>query len=58
MLSDNGLAYKSHGWRKACQDMGLKVKNQALHPKDQRQDRALWLPADFVYIKTLLEEWA
>lgn len=26
LLSDNGSAYKSHGWRKACQAMGLKVK--------------------------------
>ncbi len=33
-------------------------ENQALHPKDQRQGRALWPAADFVYIKTLLEEWA
>jgi hypothetical protein len=23
VLSDNGSAYKSHGWRKACQAMGL-----------------------------------
>jgi transposase InsO family protein len=26
VLSDNGSAYKSHGWRKAAQAMGLKVK--------------------------------
>jgi hypothetical protein len=26
VLSDNGSAYKSHGWRKACQAMGLKAK--------------------------------
>ena len=26
VLSDNGSAYKSHGWRKAAQAMGSKVK--------------------------------
>jgi hypothetical protein len=26
VLSDNGSAYKSHGWRNACHAMGLKVK--------------------------------
>ncbi len=26
VLSDYGSAYKSHGWRKACQAKGLKVR--------------------------------
>lgn len=26
VLSDNGSAYKSHGWRKAAQVMGLTMK--------------------------------
>ncbi|WP_259725201.1 hypothetical protein [Synechococcus sp. CS-1332] len=33
-------------------------EDQALHPSYQWQGRAVWPPADFVYIKTLLEEWA
>jgi hypothetical protein len=32
--------------------------HQAVHPTNQLQSRALWPPADFVYIKTLLAEWA
>ena len=32
--------------------------HQALHTEDQRQGGAVWPPADFVYIKTLLGEWA
>ncbi len=58
VLSDNGSAYKSHGWQSRPGHGIEGEEDQALHPKDQRQDRAFWLPADFVYIKTLLEEWA
>ncbi len=32
--------------------------NQALHTAEQRQGLALWPPADFVYIKMILTEWA
>ena len=31
--------------------------HQALHPSHQRQGRAVWPPADFVYIQTLCREW-
>jgi hypothetical protein len=42
VLSDNGSAYKSHGWRKACQAMGLKAKKTRPYtPPDQRQGRAI-----------------
>ncbi len=41
-LSDNGSAYKSHGWRIAAQAMGIySQEDQALHPSDQRQGRAI-----------------
>lgn len=32
--------------------------HQAIHATNHRQSRALWPPADFVYIKTMLAEWA
>ena len=32
--------------------------HQAVHTQNQRQGRAVWPPADCVYIKTLLAEWA
>ena len=51
VLSDNGSAYKSHGWRKACQAMGLKVKKTRLYtPRTNgKVERS---------INILLEEWA
>ena len=51
VLSDNGSAYKSHGWRKACQAMGLKVKKTRPYtPRTNGKAER--------FIKTLLEEWA
>jgi transposase InsO family protein len=51
VLSDNGSAYKSHGWRKACQAMGLKAKKTRPYtPRTNGKAER--------FIKTLLEEWA
>ena len=51
VVSDNGSAYKSHGWRKACQAMGLKVKKTRPYtPRTNGKAER--------FIKTLLEEWA
>jgi hypothetical protein len=59
VLSDNGSAYNSHDRQKSRPGQGIKgEEDQAVHPKDQRQGQAVWPQADFVYIKTLLEEWA
>ncbi|WP_236550436.1 DDE-type integrase/transposase/recombinase [Cyanobium sp. Copco_Reservoir_LC18] len=51
VLSDNGSAYKSHGWRKAIQALGLNVKKTRPYspPTNGKTER---------FIKTLLEEWA
>jgi hypothetical protein len=51
VLSDNGSAYKSHGWRKAAQALGLKVKKTRPYTPgtNGKAER---------FIKTLLEEWA
>lgn len=44
---------------KGLQRLGSQAHpHQALHPQDERQGRAVWPPADCVYIKTLLGEWA
>ena len=51
LLSDNGSAYKPHGWRKACHAMGLKVKKTRPYtPRTNGKAER--------FIKTLLEEWA
>ena len=51
VLSDNGSDYKSHGWRKACQAMGLKAKKTRPYtPRTNGKAER--------FIKTLLEEWA
>jgi transposase len=51
VLSDNGSAYKSYGWRKACQAMGLKAKKTRPYtPRTNGKAER--------FIKTLLEEWA
>ena len=42
VMTDNGSCYKAFDFRHACRDLGLKAHpNQALHPEDQRQGRAL-----------------
>jgi hypothetical protein len=42
VLSDNGSAYKSHGVAKRLPSHGIEAaESQALHPKDQRQGRAV-----------------
>ncbi len=51
VLSDNGSAHKSHGWRKAGLAMGLKVKKTRPYtPRTNGKAER--------FIKTLLEEWA
>ena len=51
VLSDNGSAYKSHGWQKAAQALGLKVKKTRPYtPRTNGKAER--------FIKTLLEEWA
>jgi transposase InsO family protein len=51
VLSGNGLAYKSHGRRKACQAMGFKAKKTRPYtPRSNGKAER--------FIKTLLEEWA
>lgn len=51
VLTDYGSAYKSNGWRKACQAMGLKAKKASPYTP-QTNGKAER------FIKTLLEEWA
>ena len=42
VMTDNGSAYRSHAFRKACEAAHLKHKRtRALHATDQRQGRAL-----------------
>ena len=51
VMSDNGSAFKSHGWRKAVQAMALKVKKTRPHQAgaNVKAER---------FIKTLLKERA
>lgn len=44
LLSDNGSAYKSHGWRKASQAMGLKARKTRPHtPRTNgKAERFIW----------------
>jgi transposase InsO family protein len=51
VLSDNGSAYKCHGWRKAAQAMGLKAR------KSRRYTPRINGTAER-FSKSLLEEWA
>ena len=42
VMTDNGSAYRSHAFRRACAAAGLRhLRHQALHAQDQRQGRAL-----------------
>lgn len=51
VLSDNGFAYKSHGWRNAAQALAVKVKKTRPYiPRTNGKAER--------FIKTLLEEWA
>ncbi len=51
VLSDNGSAYRSKPWRKACSAMGLKAKRtRAYRPQTNGKAER--------FIKTLQNEWA
>ena len=58
VLRLSGSAYEAYGWRKAAGALGLMVKkNQAMHPLNDHQAAAVWLPSDFVCTKAMLEVW-
>ncbi|MBU4464519.1 MAG: transposase family protein [Actinobacteria bacterium] len=41
VLPDNGPAYRSHAWRHACSDLGVKPKFTRRRRNDQRRDRTI-----------------
>jgi hypothetical protein len=51
VLSDNGSAYRSKQWRKACSALGLKAKRTKAY-RSQTNGKAEW------FIKTMQAEWA
>jgi transposase InsO family protein len=59
VLTGNGSAYKSHGWRKDCQALGLKAKQTSPYtPRTNGKAERFIQPQASAKQSTLLEEWA